>query len=553
MKSDMIFKNINITQIAGLVLLGLATLPSYSQKIQPKSGNPNILFIAIDDLKPILGCYGDKQIKTPNIDRLAAMGTVFTQNYCQQAVCGPTRASIMTGLRPDHTGVWDLKTRMRDVNPDILSLPQYLISQGYTTQGIGKVYDNRCVDKQMDAPSWSVPYYNYFKTELKYYSQETGFPALGQYQLAQTKELVEKYTKEAQDKGIAKGEIDAYVSKFVKPSVECADVPDNAYNDGANALRAKEILVKLKTQDKPFFFAVGFSKPHLPFVAPQKYWDLYKRDEMPVAEFQEKSKNGPDIAYHNAGELRAYSDIPALLEFTDQKDFGLTLPLDKQQELIQGYCAAVSYTDAQVGILLNTLDSLGLTENTIIVLWGDHGWHLGDHNLWCKHTNFEQATRSPLIISSPGLKPTITSSPSEFVDVFPTLCDLAGVPVPTHLDGKSQVPVMKKPNKIVKEFSVSQYPRSGSNSETERLGYAVGKCMGYSIRTNQYRYTLWMKEDFRSTQAFNIDLVVATELFDYQKDPNETVNVADDLNYASVTKDMNEKMLNFLATQEKRK
>lgn len=200
------FKNIAVYQIVILVLLGLLTTPVFSQK---KSAKPNILFIAIDDLKPILGCYGNKMIKTPNIDRLAAMGTVFMQNYCQQAVCGPTRASIMTGLRPDNTGIWDLKTRMRDVNPDILSLPQYLISQGYSTQGIGKIYDSRCVDKQMDAPSWSVPYYNYFKTEAKYYSQETGFPSLGQYQSPETKELVEKYTKEAKDKGITKGEIDA--------------------------------------------------------------------------------------------------------------------------------------------------------------------------------------------------------------------------------------------------------------------------------------------------------------------------------------------------------
>jgi arylsulfatase A-like enzyme len=544
------FKNIAVYQIVILVLLGLLTTPVFSQK---KSAKPNILFIAIDDLKPILGCYGNKMIKTPNIDRLAAMGTVFMQNYCQQAVCGPTRASIMTGLRPDNTGIWDLKTRMRDVNPDILSLPQYLISQGYSTQGIGKIYDSRCVDKQMDAPSWSVPYYNYFKTEAKYYSQETGFPSLGQYQSPETKELVEKYTKEAKDKGITKGEIDAYVSKLVKPSVECANVPDNAYNDGANVLRAKEILGKLKTEGKPFFFAVGFSKPHLPFVAPKKYWDMYNRDEMPVAEFQEKSKNGPDLAYHNAGELRAYSDIPALLEFTDQMDYGLTLPLDKQKELIHGYYAAVSYTDAQVGVLLNTLDSLELTENTIIVLWGDHGWHLGDHNLWCKHTNFEQATHAPLIISSPGIKPSVSSSPSEFVDVFPTLCDLAGVPVPTQLDGKSQVPVMKQPNKKVKEFSVSQYPRSGSSGETERLGYAVGKCMGYSIRTDRYRYTIWMKDNFRSSQAFDQKLIVGAELYDYQKDPNETVNVADDPHYSVPVADMNEKMLNFLATQVKRK
>jgi arylsulfatase A-like enzyme len=229
------------------------------------------------------------------------------------------------------------------------------------------------------------------------------------------------------------------------------------------------------------------------------------------------------------------------------------LPLDKQKELIHGYYAAVSFTDAQVGILLNALDSLGLTENTIIVIWGDHGWHLGDHNLWCKHTNFEQAARAPLIISSPWIKPSVTSSPSEFVDVFPTLCDLAGVPVPTHLDGKSQVPAMKNPNKKVKEFSVSQYPRSGPDSESERLGYAVGKCMGYSIRTNRYRYTMWLKDNFRSSQAFDQKLVVATELYDYQKDPNERVNVADDPQYTKVTKDMNEKMLGFLATQVKNK
>ncbi|MHC1705665.1 MAG: sulfatase [Tenuifilaceae bacterium] len=511
----------------------------------------NVLFIAIDDLKPILGCYGNQLIKTPNIDRLAARGTVFTNNYCQQAVSGPTRASLMTGMRPDHTGVWDLKTRMRDVNPNILSLPQYLISQGYSTQGIGKIYDTRCVDKQMDEPSWSVPYYNYFKTEKKYYAKETGFPAAGAYQSPQTKELIEKYKKEAKDKGIVDSEVDAYVAKFVKPSVECVDVPDNAYNDGANALRAKEILKKLKADNKPFFFAVGFSKPHLPFVSPKKYWDLYNRDEMPVAEFQEKSKNAVDIAYHNAGEIRGYTDIPPLLSFTDQKEYGLTLPIDKQKELIHGYYAAVSYTDAQVGILLNTLDSLGLTNNTIIVLWGDHGWHLGDHNLWCKHTNFEQATKSPLIISSPDIKPSVTKSPSEFIDIFPTLCELTGVSIPKHLDGKSQVAVMKNPKSKVKEYSVSQYPRSGNSEESQRLGYANNKFMGYSIRTERYRYTVWMKDDFRSTQAFSNDLKVGSELYDYEADPNESINVANEKSYASISKKMHKKMIKYMKTQVK--
>ncbi len=534
-----------------IALAGLISFSCFAQT-KKETVKPNILFIAIDDLKPILGCYGDKLIKTPNIDRIAKNGTVFLANYCQQAVSGPTRASIMTGMRPDVTKVWDLKTRMRDVNPEIVSLPQYLITQGYSTQGIGKIYDSRCVDKEMDAPSWSVPYYNYFKTETRYYSNETGAPALGQYQLTQTKELVAKYRKTAEANGLPENEIDPYISKFIKPSVECTELPDNAYNDGANALRAKEILVQLKTEKKPFFFAVGFSKPHLPFVAPKKYWDLYDRTKMPEAEYQEKAKNGPEIAYHNAGELRAYSDIPELIEFTDQKDFGLTLPLDKQKELIHGYHAAVSYTDAQLGIILNTLDSLGLTENTIIVLWGDHGWHLGDHNLWCKHTNFEQATRAPLIISSPGIKPSKTSSPSEFVDIFPTLCDLAGVPVPNHLDGKSQVSVMKRPQSNVKAFSVSQYPRSASVSESERLGYAAGNYMGYSIRTNRYRYTLWMKNNFRSNQVFDTSLVFATELYDYKNDPNETVNRIGSKKYAKITAEMNDKMIRFLKTQEKK-
>jgi iduronate 2-sulfatase len=523
------------------------TLPIIAQQ----KSKPNILFFAVDDLKPILGCYGNTQIKTPNIDRLAKMATVFNNNYCQQAVCGPTRASIMTGKRPDNTGVWDLKTRMRDVHPDILSLPQHLITQGYSTQGIGKIYDNRCVDKQMDAPSWSVPYYNYFKTEEKYYAKETGAPLSGQYQSLESKELAAKFRKEAQDKGMNEKEIDDYVSKSVKPAVECVDVPDNAYNDGANALRAIEILEKLKSEVQPFFFAVGFSKPHLPFVSPKKYWDLYKREDIPVAAFQEQPKNSVDVAFHNSGEIRAYTDIPPLLSFTDQKEFGVTLPIDKQKELIHGYYAAISYMDAQVGKVLDKLDALGLTKNTIIVLWGDHGWHLGDHNLWCKHTNFEQATRTPLIIAAPGIKATTSNSPSEFIDVFPTICDLASVKIPYVVDGKSLKPLMDKSAQSVKDFSISQYPRSGTKSETERQGYASSKVMGYSLRDKRYRYTIWMGNDFRSTQAFNDKLIVGTELYDYDKDPNETLNVVNDVVYQSVVKDLKAKMLDFFKSQVK--
>lgn len=508
---------------------------------------PNILFLAIDDLKPILGCYGNTQIKTPNIDRLAKMGTVFMRNYVQQAVCGPTRASLMTGKRPDYTKVWDLKTRMRDINPDILSLPQHLITQGYTTQGIGKVYDQRCVDKELDKPSWSVPYY---KTDNKYYGAY-GEPAEGRYQLPETKALAEKYIKEALDNGKTKAEANEYVQTKIKPAVESADVPDYAYTDGANTLQAIDILGQLKQKNQTFFFAVGISKPHLPFVAPKKYWDLYKREDMPLAAFQDKSKNAVDIAYHNAGEMRGYTDIPPLTSFTDQKPYGITLPVDKQKELIHGYYAAISFMDAQVGKLLNALDSLGLTKNTIIVLWGDHGWHLGDHNLWCKHTNFEQATLAPLIIAAPGIAPSKTNAQSEHIDIFPTLCDLAGVNIPNVLDGKSLVPIMKNPAASVKEYSVSQYPRSSATAENERLGYADPNAMGYSIRTKQYRYTIWMGNGFRSNKLFDKSLIIGTELYDYKKDPLEKVNVVNDKNYKSVTASMHTKMLAFFKSQLK--
>jgi arylsulfatase A-like enzyme len=530
-----------------IVLLCFASLRGYPQSPNPVN-RPNVLFIAVDDLKPILGCYGDTMIKTPNIDRIANKGTVFMSNYCQQAVCGPTRASLMTGMRPDYTKVWDLKTRMRDVNPDILSMPQYFAANGYSTQGIGKVYDPRCVDDKLDAPSWTVPFYG---QKDKYFPVETGRPALGRYQLKETKDLAEKYEQEGIANGLKQKELNDFVVSKVRPTVECVDVPDNAYVDGANALQSKDILIQLKQKNQPFFFAVGFAKPHLPFVAPQKYWDIYDRDKLPLAEYQEKALHAPDFAFHNAGEIRAYTDIPDIIETTPQKDFGITLPIGKQKELIHGYYAAVSYIDEQVGILLHTLDSLGLTGNTIIVLWGDHGWHLGDHNLWCKHSNFEQAARTPMIISAPKINASITKSPSEFVDIFPTLCELAGIDIPKHLDGKSQVAVMENPKTKVKDFSVSQYPRSIKKEQATQLGYVSTDIMGYSIRNERYRYTVWMGNDFRSSQPFDEKLLVATELYDYEKDPLETVNVIDDKNYAVVSKNMKEQMVQFFKSQAK--
>ena len=514
-----------------IFLLGAAafsTINLSAQKSESYKQKMNVLFIAVDDLKPLLGCYGDPIAKTPNIDRLAQRGTMFLSNYCQQAVSGPTRASLMTGLRPDHTKVWDLKTRMRDVNPDILSLPQYFSLQGYNTMGIGKIYDGRCVDQDADKPSWTIPFYKARPED--FYNQQT--PAILYYQDSETRKKADEITREAKKNGLSGGS--KYVMSKLKPSSECVDVPNNAYTDGANAKRVKEILTELSKDKTPFFFAVGFDRPHLPFNAPRKYWDLYERDRMPLAKFKNHAKNSPEIAYHNSGELRTYSDIPPLTSFTDINRIGL--PLEKEKELIHGYYACVSYTDALIGSVLNTLDSLGMSRNTIVVLWGDHGWHLGDHDLWNKHTNFEQATRTPMIFAVPGQKAQKIHSLSEFVDIFPTLCDLAGLSIPSGLDGTSLVPLMKNAKSKVKEYSVSQYPREND-------------CMGYSIRTERYRLTFWMRNGFRSTMEFDPGLIIAKELYDYRKDPLETINVIENKAYAKDLRTMEKHILAFFRSQ----
>jgi arylsulfatase A-like enzyme len=260
--------------------------------------------------------------------------------------------------------------------------------------------------------------------------------------------------------------------------------------------------------------AVGFRKPHLPFVAPKKYWDLYNRADMPLATFTEHAKDAPEVAYHKSGELRNYIDIPAFATF-NQPGNHVYLKEEKQKELIHGYYAAVSYMDAQVGILLNTLDSLGLTKNTIIVLWGDHGWHLGDHSLWHKHTNFEQATRAPLIISAAGqTKGYVYNGQTEHVDVFPTLCELSGLTIPNGLDGVSLAKTTRGDKKAVKEYSISQWPKNLNKGENA--------IMGYTIRTERYRYTEWVGKDFRTTKHFNKEDITDAELYDYKIDPNET-------------------------------
>jgi len=490
---------------------------------------PNVLFIPVDDLKPLLGCYGDKRMRTPNIDRLAEHGVVFVNAYCQQALCGPTRASVMTGLYPDSTGVWDLKTRMRDVHPDVLSLPQYFRENGYETTGVGKTYDPRCVGPNLDAPSWSIPYY---KITAKDFSAEFGPPVEGHYQDPEVKKrhaLAKAKIKAGKLKGKAAFKVMREYN--AKPVSECMDAPDDAYMDGAIAKVGCDLLEKLSKGKKPFFLSIGFKKPHLPFAAPKKYWDLYDPAKIDLAPFQKKAKNDKAFTYQDSWELRScYTDPPAKGP----------IPEDLQRRMIHGYMAAVSYMDAQLGKVLDKLDELGLADNTIICLWGDHGWHLGDHGMWCKHTNFEEACRAPLMFAGPGVPKGVESkSIVEFVDIFPTLCDLAGLPIPKRLQGKSLLPIFKyhEPsfgNFISSIFGGGDEPsvRKAAMSQFPRY-YDKGRfAMGYAVRNGRYRYVEWILKDFRKGDKSGP--VVFRQLFDYKRDPLETVNQASNPEYSDV-------------------
>ena len=492
-------------------LLSILLLVSFHKVQAQNSSKPNILFIAIDDLKPTIGSYGDKLAITPNIDAIAKNGTTFLNNHTQQAVCGPSRASLLTGKRPDYTKVWDLKTKMRDMNPDILTIPQYFKQNGYETIGVGKIYDPRCVDNDRDKPSWSVPFIK--ERELNYpkgYKQ----PALGFYQKKKNLARIREIKSEAVEKNIQKSKINKYIRDRYKPPYEIGDVPDGAYVDGAIANKSLDLLDELDTS-KPFFLAVGFKRPHLPFVAPRKYWELYNESEIEIAPYQKKSKNAVDIAYHKAGEMQSYKTP----EITYRLNNDGLLELDEklQKKLIHGYYAATSYIDAQIGKIKDKLKQKGLDKNTIIVIWGDHGWHLGDHSLWNKHSNFEQATRSPLIIYDPRInKGFKITTPTEFVDLFPTLSDLANLEIPKNLDGLSLRRQLEGEATTSKIYAVSQFPRKNK--------------MGYSFRTNDYRYTVWVNNK-KSTEPIYKEDIHAEELYDYKKDPLETENKINNKKY----------------------
>jgi arylsulfatase A-like enzyme len=448
----------------------------------------NVLFIAVDDLRPELGCYGVKHIKTPNIDKLARSGIVFNRAYCQQAVCSPSRTSLMTGLRPDSTKIYDLQTHFRKTIPDVVTLSQYFKQNGYHAQGMGKIYHGGLDDVH----SWSVPSWN--ARAASYHKSES------REMLNQMRRQLKKAGKLRRNEILEKDPETGAVLKLRRigrralgPAWEDPDVSDNTLRDGMLADHAIETLQQIK--DKPFFLAVGFYKPHLPFIAPKKYFDLYPAEAIKSAPNPFAPKGAPPIALHTFGELRSYADIP---------DKG-PLPEGKDRELIRAYFAATSFIDTQIGRVLDELDRLELRDRTIIILWGDHGWHLGEHGLWCKHTNFEIATRVPMILSAPQQKTRgiRTNALSEFVDIYPTLCDLAGLPIPDGLEGTSMTPLLDDPDRPWKPAVFSQYPR--------------GKGMGYSMRTDRYRYTEWQAPD---------TTLVGVELYDYKNDSQGNVNIA---------------------------
>jgi len=444
---------------AFIILLALTLTVLAFPACAQDGARPNVLFIAVDDMKPLTASYGDVKIETPAFDRLAGQSTVFTRAYTQYPVCGPSRTSLLTGVRPESNGVLDLKTRMRDIDPDVITLPQHFKNNGYVTAASGKVFDPRNVDSRDDddPASWTISY------------------------------------KQPVRRADTQGD--------VRWAVLPVDAPEDQFVDGDINKRGIRLLREMAADPRPFFLAVGYKKPHLPFTVPTTYFDKYERDSFALAPFQSAPKNA-DASYllWNINEMRSYVPTPPPGE--EPAPYPEVFTADQQRELIHGYYAAVSFIDNLLGQLLQELEATGQADNTIIVLWGDHGFHLGDHGMWGKHTTMEQANRVPLLIHVPGHDGGTTATMAELMDLYPTLAELAGLPVATHLQGKSLVPVLQDPSVDLGDVAISQYKRKGA--------------FGYSMRTDRYRYTEWVMPDGR---------VVYRDLYDMENDPGETVNI----------------------------
>ena len=440
---------------AGAAAFTTAMLPKRQVNAE---GKYNVLFIVVDDLRPLLGCYGHPEIHTPNIDALAARGTLFNRAYCQNPLCHPSRVSMLTGLRPETTKVLYNSTDFRKKLPDAVTLPQYFKASGYHTQSVGKIGHNTAA--QDDAYSWSTP--SWIPPWIPF-----------------NPELI--------------------------PSWRALDVEDNLLSDGRTAEQAIAVLEEL--QHTQFFLAVGFEKPHLPFYAPRKYYELYTQQAFDLPATSTLPTDAPAVANNNLAGLRLYKDIPDDGPFSDTKTL----------ELIRAYAASTSYMDAQVGRVLQRLDTLGLSQNTVVVFVGDHGFHLGEHGTWRKNTLFEVALHSPMIISVPGQQPSRTDALAELVDIYPTLCETCQLSVPSELEGLSLIPVIEQPTRPWKAAAFSRLSRGGTG--------------GRSMRTAQYRYTEWGGNARRGR-----------ELYDYDADPDETINIANLPENAELVAHLSEQM-----------
>ncbi|MEM1183763.1 MAG: sulfatase-like hydrolase/transferase [Planctomycetota bacterium] len=459
-------------RITTLLAIGLVFGPAEA------IGGPNVLLILVDDLKPTIGAFGDEIAVTPHIDRLAERGARFERAYCNQAVCAPSRVNLMTSMRSTTSGIYGFGRDLRDAHPEVVTLPQVFGRNGYTAESVGKVF-HLGHGTYGDPDSWTSPPWKESPIDYALIESTGG-------ELTREEALFQNMSWSESGK-LPRG-----------AAWERADLEDDVYADGRIATEAIRRLRAHGPNDPPFFLAVGFTKPHLPFNAPEKYWAMYDPAELPMPETVEWPAGAPDVALKkNRGEMGAYEPVP-----------GGRDPLDEElaRTLIHGYYASVSYADSQIGRVLDELDSLGLADDTIVVLWGDHGFHLGDHNFWTKHTNYEQANRIPIVFAGPGIAPSAPETFAETVDIMPTLIDLAGLPdasVTQPTDGVSLSTALYSPSMKVREFA--------------RHDYKKGQWIGRAVRTPRYRLVEWRHDGTERTQF---------ELYDFEADPLETRNIA---------------------------
>lgn len=453
-------------------VLSLLAGTAYCSPPESAIARPNILFIVVDDLRPELGAYNRRHMHTPNIDRLAQQGLVFERAYAMVPTCGASRASVMTGLRPSRSRFVDFKTRADVDAPEAVTINTYFKNAGYTTGSLGKVFQH----KMDNSSGWSNPAWR---------------PSASTYQGFTASELKQIRTEYNSSSG---------------PPFEALEVEDDVYADGKIADKSVSTLRKLAKQDKPFFLAVGFMKPHLPFVAPKKYWDLYQRDSVQLPQTYAMGDTAAKDFFPGWRELRGYAGIPKEGQVSDKV----------AHQLVQGYRASVSYVDAQIGRVLDEVNSLELWNNTIVLLWGDHGWNLGEHGVWCKHSCFESSLHSPLIVSAPGFASgTRISALVEFIDIYPTLVELAGLPMSPKLDGASLAPLMRNPGSPWKNEAYSRY--RGCDS----------------IRTDRYRLSTYSSKQGHIQQ---------TMLYDHMEDPGETTDLSARPEYASIVTDLQNRL-----------